>query len=244
MSLTRTTVQVISALSLCAALGSMSGCDLLDGLEDSGGLVNFYSAHHPTARDGGFPDKPPGHIEFDTDEGWHVIIASGQVTTTAIELHRCDGASVPADLYWGAVEENLIDPDLIVTGVGGVEAESGNYCAATITYAAGPSEGDVPSVGTVYLRGVASKDGEEVQFDLRASGSVDVEVDISSIEDGGPLTLDHDQYLAKQLTVAKTYDRFFDGVDFHQLDAMDTDAILLDTLRFETTIVLGTEIAP
>ncbi len=238
------------ALAPLTVLGT--GCDFLDQFEDGGGLVNFYSAHHGTARDGQFPEKLTDRIEVDTDTGWHVIIAEGYVTTTAIQLHRCDGGTIEADFFWGSLCEDLLDPDLEAYGVGAVEADAGNYCAATITYGpfvdgANPDDHatDTGEPGdTVYLRGVAKKGDESVPFEIKTAATRTVQVDLSAVQDGGPLVLEHDQYFAKELTFAKTYDRFFDGIEFDQLASMDLEPIVLDTLEFETSVVYGTEIAP
>jgi hypothetical protein len=225
-----------------------SGCELLEQFEDGGGLVNFYSAHHASARDGEFPEKPASHIEFDNDTGWHVILTHALVTTTEVQLHKCSGESVTADFYWGEVCESMTEPDLWGSGIGAVEADAGNYCSATVVYGpysgGGDIEGHNAEGDTVYLRGAAEKGDQHINFELRSTGTIAVTVDISSVADGGPLVLDHDQYFAKELTIAKTYDRFFDGVDFNEIDSMNFENILLDTLEFETHIVTGTEVAP
>lgn len=245
MPLTRIARQVLPVLAL-PVLAFASGCELLDQFEDGGGLVNFYSAHHATARDGEFPQKDASFIEFDTDTGWHVILTEAYVTTTAITLQRCSGEAVAVDFYWGEVCESMIDPDLFGSGIGAVETDEGNYCSATVVY--GPytagenTEGHNPTGDSVYLRGAAEKGDAHVPFEIRATGTVAVTVDISDLVDGGPLIIDHDQYFAKELTIAKTYDRFFDGIDFNEMDSMDFESILLDTLEFETHIVAGTEV--
>ncbi len=252
MPLTRLARQV-SPLLLAPILLLGGGCELLEQFEDGGGLVNFYSAHHATAVDGQFPTKALDHYEVDTDTGWHVIVAEGYVTTTAITLHRCDGASIDADFYWGALCEDLVSPDLEPFGVGAVQADAGNYCAATITYGPfldGANPDDHPSNDegdagdTVYLRGVAEKGEQQIQFEIHSSATISVDLDLSTIQGGGPLVLSHDEYFAKELTFGKTYDRFFDGIEFDQLDSMDLERVVVDTLELETDVVFGTEIRP
>jgi hypothetical protein len=103
-----------------------------------------------------------------------------------------------------------------------------------------PENGDVTGA-TVYLRGAARMgDGESVQFELRASGDLDVDLDLSDLEgDGNPMTVDRQEDFPRELTVSKTYDRFFDGVDFATFDPEALEAELLDILEAETRISDG-----
>ena len=51
------------------------------------------------------------------------------------------------------------------------------------------------------------------------------------------------EFVSKKLTVAKTYDRFFDGVDFAEVGSLaqaDIDALLTDTLNHQTAAFIGT----
>lgn len=247
MPLTRIARRIAPAL-LAPALMLGAGCDLLDQFEDGGGLVNFYSAHHGTVLDGQFPDKPSDHILINTDTGWEVVVTKAFVTTVGVTLTRCDGGQVEADFYWGALCENLVDPDLEPFGVGAVQADAGNYCAATITY--GPFEDGANADShnadgdTIYFEGVARKGDLEVPFSLSSRDTVAVQVDLSSINNGGPMVLEHDESFAKELTFTKTYDRFFDGIKFDEMGSMDMESVLVSTLEFETGVVLGTEITP
>lgn len=252
MPLTRL-ARTAALAALCPLAIAGTGCEFLDQFEDGGGLVNFYSAHHGTARDGQFPERPTtDRIELDTDTGWHVIIAEAYVTTSAITLERCDGDSLEADFYWGPLCEDLLDPDLQAYGVGAVQADAGNYCSATITYGPfvdGATPGEHSTEGgeagdTVYLRGLAEKGDQSVPFEIKTAATLSVQVDLSTVQDGGPLSLGHDEYFATELTFSKTYDRFFDGVDFDELASMDFEPIVLDTLELETGVVYGTEITP
>jgi hypothetical protein len=47
-----------------------------------------------------------------------------------------------------------------------------------------------------------------------------------------------------KVTIAKTYDRFFDGIEFDQLDPEDAPSIIVDTLNRESRVFEGTEIRP
>lgn len=246
MQATRTAPRLSAAL-LAPMLLLGAGCELLDQFEDGGGLVNFYSSHHGTSVDGEMPSKVNDHIEFETDTGWHVILAEAYVTTTGVSLERCDGDAMAADLYWGALCENLVDPDDSPYGIGAIEAPAGNYCGATVTY--GPESGGANAEAhtasnaagsTIYLRGLATKDGQEVPFEISSTDTVSVDLDLRSIQDGGPLILDHDQYLARELTLTKTYDQFFQGIEFDSMDQIDLSGILIDTLVLESGVRSGT----
>lgn len=237
---------------LAGALAFSSGCEFLEQFEDGGGLIDVYVTHNPTARDGEFPTHPADHFVVEGDDGWEIIVTDAYVTTTAITLHRCDGAKANADFYWGSKCEDLVGADVQAQGVGTVPADEGTYCSATVTY--GPFAEDDgghggiddggQTGGTVYLTGVAKRGDVDVPFQLSTFGTATVEVDLSTIENGQPFSMDHDQFFNKQLTFSKTYDRFFDGIEFDQLDSMDLERVVVDTLELETDVVFGTEIRP
>ena len=57
------------------------------------------------------------------------------------------------------------------------------------------------------------EDLEEYPFNIVSDKRIVARVDISGLEDGGPVTLE-DENFKRDLTIVKTYDTFFDGVDF------------------------------
>jgi hypothetical protein len=96
---------------------------------------------------------------------------------------------------------------------------------------------------TVYLAGTALKGDQMVEFVWKTELAIDVDVDISEIDDGAPFHVGNNEFVNKKLTVAKTYDRFFDGVDFADIDSLeqaDIDALLTDTLSSQTAAFIGT----
>lgn len=241
---------IVPAL-LASTLALSSGCELLEQFEDGGGIVDLFAGHHGTPRDGQFPEHPGDHFEVTNDQGWTIVVVDAYVTTTAATLNRCDGETLATDFYWGSLCEDLIGNDRQAQGIGAVMADAGKYCSATLSYGplTEPDNGnhatDADVLGaTAYLSGVAKKGDVSVPFEFQTFERLDVEVDLSAVENGGPLELDHDQMFNEQITFTKTYDRFFDGIDFSELDSYDIDALLLDTLEFETTAVRGTDIMP
>lgn len=246
-----------TALLLTAAMLSIPGCDVLDGLEgDRSAMVQVHVTHHATPEAGVFPDRgEEGEFRtFETDEGWTVTLQEAFVVTASATLVACDGSTLPLGLYWGALPENITDSDLGLFSFGGAEVEPGDYCSVRVEY--GPYvPGDVAAphdmpededalVGaTAYVRGFAQKGDEMVLFELRATDRISVEVDVQA-EDGGPLRVSGDEPFPVELTLSKTYDRFFDAVDFATLDESDLSANMMAVLGSETRVSHGTRVLP
>ena len=95
---------------------------------------------------------------------------------------------------------------------------------------------------TVYMQGGATLGGDEfVQFELATPDTVVVELDISEIEGpGAPFNVAHREDFPKELLVSKTYDRFFDGIDFDTYDPAAVEARLPDVLEGQTRVSEGT----
>jgi hypothetical protein len=244
-------------VTLSSSVLLATGC--LDQLEKGGATVFVFSTHHATPVDGVFPirgdDKAPR--VFDNDQGWTVTLLESYITTSAVTLVRCDGEPIDLNMFWGPCPENLSDKDLDSLTVAGIKVGPGDFCGLEVSYGPymtpviddsevestrhqTPENGDVTGA-TVYLRGAARMgDGESVQFELRASGDLDVDLDLSDLEgDGNPMTVDRQEDFPRELTVSKTYDRFFDGVDFATFDPEALEAELLDILEAETRISDG-----
>ena len=99
---------------------------------------------------------------------------------------------------------------------------------------------------SVFLRGIARRGTDEaVPFQLENGEDFVVALDLSEIEgDGNPLTVRTGQDFPTELTVTKTYDRFFDDVDWENFD----EALLTDTLdeilADQTRVTRGLSISP
>lgn len=239
----------LAALVFAPTLALVSGCDLFAALTETSAIVDVFTASHSTPDEQGeLPEREGDQLVFTNDMGWEVFVDEAYVTTTAVTLQACDGERFDIEMYWGAFAENLPETgDLEVQGVGAVRANSGTYCSVLVEY--GPFEGgDTPmdnpdAIGTtVYIAGKALKDGVIVPFTWKTSVALEVEVDISEVQQGKPFEIRKTEYVSKKLTVAKTYDRFFDGVDFDALGELgqdDIDSLLADTLTHHTQAFAG-----
>lgn len=249
------------ALVLLSATGlaGLTGCNAFDRFEDGGATVFVFATHHATPEDGGFPGRGAEDMPrvFDNSEGWTVTMLEGYVTISAVTLVGCNGSEHPLNMFWGPCPEDLKDQDLATLTVAGNRVNEGNYCELRVTYAAyqtpvidedhDETRHETPSNpavqgATVYLRGGAQLgEGEFTQFELTTPASVVVNLDLSNIEgEGRPLNVAHREDFPKELLVSKTYDRFFDGIDFAALDEAALEASLPEVLEEQTAVSLGT----
>lgn len=246
-----------TATLLMAGLLTTTGCDLLEQIEgERSATLQVHVTHHATPQAGVFPDRgDDGEFRtFDTDEGWTVTLQEAFVVTASATLVACDGTTVALSPYWGTLPENITDTDLGLFSFGGTELEPADYCSVRVEY--GPytpgeadSQFEMPEDehaldgATAYVRGFAQKGDEMVVFSLRASDRITVEIDLQG-EDGGPLHVTGEEPFPVELTLSKTYDRFFDAVDFTTLDEADLAANMMAVLGAETRVSTGTRVNP
>lgn len=253
--------RIIRRLAAPAFVASLAlptaGCDLMEALDGSGGTVQMFATHHATPEDGELSIEEGEDRVFETESGWTVVLEEAYVVTSAISLVHCDGSSAQADLYWGQLPENLTAPDLEVTSLGSVEAPAGQYCGVVVDYEpydpwavqdgfARP-DNDALVGATMYLRGHAIK-GEELRvgFEVRSEDPITVELDLSDLDGGQPFTMAEREAFPRELTVSKTYDRFFDEIELELIEQTgmgDAEQIVLDVLADETRINLGTVVS-
>ena len=238
----------IAALATLGLLGT--GCDFFDAFNPDGGrtLVNVFSTHHATPEDNGIVPDRGGDGEtrvFDNDEGWTVHIGDGFVVTRGISLHSCDGEAMSVETYLGALAEDLSHQDLDRMTVGGAEVGPSSFCSMTVHYGpfdAGadeaPPETDPSDLDglTLILAGWAQKGEDKIPFELRSNASLDVHLDLSVMASGGPVRVTGDEDFPVELTVLKTYDRLFDGIDFGTAEEADMVAQTLVLLEEETRV--------
>jgi hypothetical protein len=244
---------------LTAMVSSTAGCNAFDRFEDGGATVFVFATHHATPENGAFPGRGEEDMPrvFDTDDDWTVTMLEGYVTISAVTLVGCNGSERELNMFWGPCPEDLKDQDLATLTVAGNRANEGDYCTLRVTYAPyqtpvidedhdetrheTPSNPDVQGA-TIYLRGGAQLgDGEFTQFELMSSETVVVELPLDDIEgEGRPLNVAHREDFPKELLVSKTYDRFFDGIDFADFDAAAVEAMLPQILDAQTHVSLGT----
>jgi hypothetical protein len=236
---------------------------VLDPLEDDGTQLVVFATHHATPEvNGEFPprgDHKKPRI-FENDLGWTVTLLEPYVITTDVRLADCRGFSDQLEMWWGHFPEDMRLEDLDVATVAGLPVPAGEYCKLWVRYSGyevppeipvgeeGPFFEEPPNeevVGSsIFLRGSAAKDDALIQFQFRVTSPIEVQLDLSRLEGGGPVTVEHRESFTKDLTVSKAYDRFFDGVDFASYDQAEVEADLVDTLRAETRISLGAEVTP
>jgi hypothetical protein len=240
--MTRRTPLLATLLIPTLALGS--GCDLLSQLQQRTGIVDVFAGSHGTPDEAGnLPSRNGQQLIFVNDMGWDVFINEAYITTSAVTLAACDGERFDVELYWGPLAEDVGETaDTQSSGLGGVRADSGNYCELLVEFA--PTAETAPTAeatgSTVFLKGTALKGEERVDFLWSTDIEVAVTVDISEVEAGGPFHISKDQNFSKKLTVSKGYDQFFVGIDFaDELSQGDIDALIAATLTEETIAKVG-----
>jgi hypothetical protein len=237
---------LLAAVLVPATLALGSGCGLIEQLNQRTGVVDVFTTSHSTPDDeGNTPSHDGDQLVFANDMGWQVFVNEAYVTTSAVTLLSCDGERFNVEMYWGALAENIgITADTEVEGVGGVRADSGTYCELLVEYGPADEDDDPAAMGaTVLLTGSAVRGEEHIDFTWRSALELDVQVDISDIENGGPFSISDDQHFSKKLTVSKTYNHLFDGVDFSEvLEQADIDDLLGDSLSHATVAFEGTNI--
>ena len=235
------------ALALVPVVALSTGCtDFFDQLTQSSGIVDVFATSHSTPdEDGNTAGRNGPQLIFTNDMGWEVFINEGFVTTVGVTLVSCEGERTDIEMYWGAQAENLSETaDAQVNGLGGVRALSGDYCDVLVEY--GPSEQAMnPSAmgATVFFTGSALRGDEHIDFIWRSEVEIDAKVDISSLELGQPFRISETQNFSKKLTVSKTFNHFFDGVDFaDEYSQADIDDLIADSLSVGTMAFAGTEV--
>lgn len=244
-------MQLASAGLSAALVFALSGCALIEALEEGGGLVNVFTAHHGTPGQDGFPDN--GSVDeprvFETDEGWTILLSEGYVTTAAVDLIRCDGHPEAVEMYWGPCAEDLIrDPDIDGRGMGGVNVDKGSYCTARVLFDAYNFDEELlehqpPNMimdgATAYFRGRAERGADVVDFEWADDFRQVIDLDLSTVDNGGPLYVEADAANPTQLTLGKAYDRFFDGIDFNNYSDEDIRESVRNGLRDHSRAFVG-----
>jgi hypothetical protein len=242
--MTRTTHLFAALLVPTLALGS--GCDFIDQLSERSAIVDVFTTSHGTPDEAGNkPNRNGDQLIFTNDMGWQVFVDDAYVTTSAVTLLACDGERYDVEMYWGALAENVGETaDTEVAGVGGVRANSGTYCEVLVSYAPSQDADDAMAMGsTVLFTGSAVKGNQRIEFTWSSDVELEVEVDISEAEAGAPFEIGRQEYFSKKLTISKSYNHFFDGVDFAEelsqddIEALITDSLLEGTVAFEGTTV-------
>lgn len=246
-------------LALSTFLALSSGCALFEELLDgeSVATVSFFATHAGTPTADGYPDYGDSQTTrvFMTDMGWQISLAEAYITTAEIRLVQCGAGGTPIEMFWGPCPEDFVGTnDLKSVPLGAVTVDDGDYCGIDVIFApfVPPPPQDDPHVApgnpmivdnTVVIIGVARRgEGnslEEVPFQVISDKKATARLDISTIDEGGPFHLE-DENFTRDLTVIKTYDTFFDGVDFSSASPADLEAAVFAALELDTNPYNGT----
>jgi hypothetical protein len=244
-------------LALCTLLAiASSGCGLgLFGTTTA--TVRFFATHAGTLGDEGYPDYGDHETTrvFVTDMGWQVALSEVFVTTAEVRLIPCEASTgTPIEMFWGPCPEAFVSTnDLESVPLGAVTVDDGTYCDIDVVFGpfvAPPGGDEHIAVGnqmiqenTLVVTGIARRgEGatlEEIPFQIVSDVEIVARLDTSTLEADGPIVLE-DENFPRDLTIIKTYDRFFDGVDFATATPADIEAAILTALEFETVVYDGT----
>lgn len=247
-----------SLLALCTLLTVASpGCalvDLIDG--DPVATVRLFATHAGTRGDDGYPDYgDEGETRvFMNDTGWQLALDEVYVTTAAVHVVRCaEPTGTAIEMFWGPCPESFVaTDDLESVPLGAVTVTDGEYCALDVVFGpfVPPPEGDEHiAIGnsmirdnTIVVIGTARRgmepNREEVRFEIVSDVELTARVDISKLEQGKPMRL-HEEHFPRDLTIVKTYDHFFDGIDFSTATEAEIEAAILAALEFDITVREG-----
>ncbi|WAS97847.1 hypothetical protein [Nannocystis punicea] len=240
-------------------MSSLSGCEAL--LEPKT-KVSLAISHHGT-RDGNGVLPNYGEADaarvFVNDKGWEINLAEGVIVMTAAQVESCAGESFDFELPYGPFPEYQLAQDQDLVDFAAVELPEGTYCKLRVEYGRYQSSlaeqafdtpfqvhGHASVEGlTVYLAGTAAdptgaKEGANWKF--QTSQTSIVELDLSKADDGRPFRITGKEPGGRALTVAKTYDAFFRGVDFSDFDAEAISGRLLEVLKAETYVIVGAQV--
>ena len=216
------------------------------GLGEEGTLLHVFATHHAAPVEGAIPNRGDDDQPriFDNGEGWTITLVDAFIVTAGATLLGCDGGVHELEMFWGPYPEDLRSEDLAAYTVAGRELSPGGYCALGVHYAPySPDQSDLAATdeidgATVFLRGVARRDEEQIEFTHRTAREVAVEIDLA--DTGQPLVVGDEEPFPKELTVAKTYDELFSGLDFATYDPAAFDDELVERLEAVTHAYEGT----
>lgn len=235
-------------LGLVALAG---GCEWADAFRgDDTVVVHAYVTHHAAAVDGLIPDYGGGDQtrRFETDEGWTVTLDEAFAVTQSIALERCDGEIVELEPFWGGLAESLNREDLDLLTFGGAETTPGSVCAVLVSYGPclpGDEVSDAPQNmddllgATAYARGFAARGDEVIELFATTSESPTARVELDT-----PIELEAGEPFPVELTIAKTYDRFFDATDLASVSQEDLGQSVAAILAADTQVHAGTRVDP
>lgn len=241
--------------ALAAGLAA-AGCEVIDPEI----TVSLAISHHGMRlMDGALPNygEPDAARVFVNDQGWEVTLSEAVIVNTSAQIESCSGQVYDFELPYGPLPEFQLDQDKDLIDFARVSLPKGTYCTLRVEYgrylAADVAMAvDTPYVVkghqdmeglTVYLAGTAENaSGDVVNWGADTPNTIIVELDLKTIEDGKPFQIRGNEPGGKAMVVAKTYDAFFRGVDFAAFNRETFETGLLDVLKAETYVRLGTSV--
>lgn len=239
--------RVVSRVGVLVGSLAASAC----GLGEESTILYLFATHHATPEDGSIPDRGADDQPrvFVNDAGWTITLVEGYIVTTQAAVIDCDDSTHALEMFWGPYAEDIRTEDLATYSVAGRELDAGTFCVLRIGYGpyrhaqavgrggAGDAPEDIDAVEglTVRLRGEARRGDERVVFDHGSADEIVVDLDLSEQPGlAAPLVIGESEPFPKELTVAKTYDQIFSGVDFASYDPEAFDAELIGLLEIVT----------
>lgn len=239
-----------------------AGCELLG---DGETVTAINAAHHAARNEAGvLPNygEPDETRIFTNDLGWTVYLSDGFVVTTSVIIEPCEGEGVGLEMPFGPFPEYWRDQDKNVTDFARGPLAEGAYCNLIVEYgpyfaATAAMAADAPfpvedaariEGATLTLTGYAEHDDGmggviSKSFALRTSETVTVTLPLDELgPNGGQWKISGDEANRVNLTVGKSYDQFFAGVDFATFDPAALEAELPRLLREQTSVVAGTSL--
>ncbi|PCC74780.1 hypothetical protein SAMN02745121_06040 [Nannocystis exedens] len=240
-------------------MSSLAGCEAL--LEPKT-KVSLAISHHGTRDENGvlpnYGEADAARV-FVNDKGWQVALQEGVVVMTAAQVESCAGESFDFELPYGPFPEYQLAQDQDLVDFASVELPEGTYCKLRVEYGRYQSslaeqafdtpykvEGHASIEGlTIYLAGTAvdpSGAHETANWKFETNQTSIVELDLSTADDGRPFSITGKEPGGRALTVAKTYDAYFRGVDFSDYDPEAISGRLLEILSAETYVIVGAQV--
>ncbi|MEZ4454451.1 MAG: hypothetical protein R3B09_33675 [Nannocystaceae bacterium] len=253
----------LSAVLLRAPLVVLSlaviafGCGLGDADEEA--RIDVFTTHHAAPLPSGeIPTygAPTAARTWVNDMGWEVNLTEGYIVVRGLRLVECDDTKHEVPFAYGPFPDYLNAQDLDVVPMGGVDTPVGTYCSVIVNYGPyrfadtqGTPKGPYPlptdrdlEGTTIFLAGIARLGDQTVPFEFRSSEDRIVELEIREA-DGVPTEYRVEAGVgALKVTLGKTYDPFFNGIDFSAFDPMMINAGLMDHLVMQSRAYRGTTI--
>lgn len=253
---TRSRSEWRSVLATLAMIG-LASCEAL--LNPTTKVSLAISHHGSRDQDGRLPNygEDGGARVFTNDLGWEITLSEAVIVMTAAQIESCSGESFDFELPYGPLPEYQLAQDQDRVDFAMIDLPEGTYCKLRVEYGRYQSalaeqafdvpyrvEGNASVEGlTIYLAGQAkSPEGEKVHFGFKTANTEIVELDLSKSEDGRPYTVTGKEPNGKAMTVGKTYDAFFRGLDFAAYDAAAVETSLLKVLSEETYVLAGSQL--